>query len=114
MAGLLLSIPESVWVTNRETAKEGSVMLEKGKRANTPATRPYTVSTTVRDLLQRRRPQSWWKAQRSIESPRRYWLRAQRAYCRNLIRGDLVAHRRMFGVSHKHVQPGQTPAEQQD
>ncbi len=88
-------------------------MSEKGKRTSTPAARPYSVSTTVRDLLQRRRPLFWRRAQRQLGSPRRYWLRAQRAYCRNLIRGDLVTHRRMFGVSHKHVQPGQTPAEQQ-
>lgn len=88
-------------------------MSEKGKHVHASAARPYSISTTVRDLLQRRRPQFWRQNQRLLGSPRRYWLRAQRAYCRNLIRGDLVAHRRMFGVSHKHVQPGQTPPEQQ-
>ena len=43
---------------------------------------------------------------------RRDAWRSMRAQERNSIRGGfLVPHRRMFGVSHKHVQPGAAPVE---
>lgn len=87
-------------------------MSEKGPRADVTPTRPYEITQTVYDMLRERQTRNWRRAQRHLSAPRRYWLRNQRAFCRNLIRSDLVAHRRMFGVSHKHVQPGQTSAQQ--
>ncbi|GAB4573894.1 MAG: hypothetical protein Kow0077_17770 [Anaerolineae bacterium] len=86
-------------------------MTEKGPRHDDKA-RTFRVSQDVRARLLREQTRHWRRAQRGMTSPRRYWVRQQRAFSRNLIRGDLVAHRRMFGISHKHVQPGQTPAEQ--
>jgi hypothetical protein len=88
-------------------------MSDQGPRAEKKQEAEYNVSADVRQLLLRKQNRNWRRAQRQAGSPRRYWVRSQRAYCRNLIRGDLVAHRRMFGVSHKHVQPGQVPPEQE-
>jgi hypothetical protein len=71
----------------------------------------YTVSPQTRKNLQRQQTRFWRRAQRRRISPRRYWTRNQRVRPRSLIQGELITHRRMFGVSHKHVQPGQSPAE---
>lgn len=73
-------------------------------------TRTYHVSQNVRERLLREQTRNWRRAQRDFGSPRRYWVRHQRAYCRNIIRGgELVTHRRQFGISHKSVQSGQSP-----
>ncbi len=80
-------------------------------RRHEESTRSYHVSQNVRAIFLREQTRNWRRADRFLGSPRRYWVTHQRAYCRSLIRGDLVTHRRMFGVSHKHVQPGQAPAE---
>lgn len=69
-------------------------------------TRTYRISQDVRARLLQEQTRNWRRAQRDFGSPRRYWVRHQRVYGRSLIRGDLVTHRRQFGVSHKSVQPG--------
>lgn len=67
----------------------------------------YRVSPNVRRQFSPSRfPRRMRMQYHRIVSPRRYLANHQRAYSRNLIRGDLVAHRRMFGVSHKSVQSG--------
>lgn len=71
--------------------------------------RPYRLSPRL--LNQRRRRQRRYQRlvsqQQSARKRRRYFVNSQRAYCRDLIQGELVAHRRQFGVSHKSVQPGE-------
>lgn len=71
----------------------------------------YRVSSQVQqqfDGLKHR--YAWRRMQAPRMTQRRYWVNSQRAYTNDLIRdGMLVAHRRMFGVSHKSVQAGQTP-----
>ena len=77
--------------------------------------RPYRISQEVQAKLRQKQTRYWKELQR--QRPLRqsyYWLRNLRTRCRNLIRGDLVAHRRMFGVSHKHVQAGASPPEHTD
>ncbi|MBN2471424.1 MAG: hypothetical protein JXN59_11925 [Anaerolineae bacterium] len=71
-------------------------------------TRTYRVSQNVRERLLQEQTRNWRRAQRDFGSPRRYRVRNQRVYGRSLIRGDLVTHRRQFGISHKSVQPGQS------
>ena len=73
--------------------------------------RNYRVSSHVQlEFDGRKHHFAWWRMQNPRVSQRRYWVRSQRAYNNDLIRdGYLVAHRRMFGVSHKSVQPGQVP-----
>lgn len=74
--------------------------------------RPYKVSREVQEKLRQKQTQYWKELQRQRPFRQRYyWLRNLRTRCRSLIRGDLVAHRRMFGVSHKHVQPGESHSE---
>lgn len=88
-------------------------MSDKGPRHD-DKTRTYRVSQNVRERLLREQTRNWRRAQRDTGAPRRYWVRHQRAYCRDLIRGELVTHRRRFAVSHKSVQPGQSPADQSE
>ncbi len=86
-------------------------MTGKAARNHSAQHRPYRVSPFVRTLFMRGRSRIYWqRMQQPGIAPQRYWVRSQRAYVHNLIRGELVTHRRMFGVSHKHVQHGQTPA----
>ncbi len=70
--------------------------------------RPYTVSAPARARLTKRQTRHWRQLQGPRQpSERRYWVLSLRARQRNPIRGYLVTHRRMFGVSHKSVQPGE-------
>ncbi|MFC1960646.1 hypothetical protein ACFLYO_08040 [Chloroflexota bacterium] len=71
----------------------------------------YRVSPRVQHNFDGQKHRYAWRRMQSPRmTQRRYWTHSQRAYNNDLIRGGhLVAHRRMFGVSHKSVQVGQTP-----
>lgn len=90
-------------------------MSDKGPRPEVSPSiqRPYRVAPQVQESLSRRQTRYWRRMQRRCASPRRYWVRSQRAYCRNFIRSELVAHRTMFHVSHKSVQPGEGQGERE-
>ncbi len=72
--------------------------------------RPYRIAPTLRAHFDRRQSHLAMLGRRARLQQRRYWTRV-RERRRNLIHGALITHRRMFGVSHKHVQPGEVPAE---
>lgn len=73
--------------------------------------RPYHVAPHLRTQFMRRQGRLARLMERHNPRFNRGWMRNLRARSRSLIRGDLITHRRMFGVSHKHVQPGEVPAE---
>ena len=73
--------------------------------------RPYRVAPHLRTQLNRRQHRLAQLMERHNPRFNRAWTRGLRARSRSLIRGDLITHRRMFGVSNKHVQPGEVPAE---
>lgn len=72
---------------------------------------PYTVSPQVREQLKKKQKRARQREAARVVSPR-YWRGRFRALRRSMIRnGMLITHRRMFGVSHKSVQPGQKPVQ---
>lgn len=72
--------------------------------------RPYRISAMLREKLGKQKKRYWNHIQRLRSVRRNYWLQTH-SRLRDPIRGMLVTHRRMFGVSHKSVQPGQSPLE---
>ncbi len=71
--------------------------------------RPYEVSPQARAFLGRARRRLLSEAAARTA----HWRERIQTQRRSLIRGLLVTHRRMFGISHKHVQANQRAAEQQ-
>jgi hypothetical protein len=86
-------------------------MSDKAPRTTPVSKQPFTVSAQVRSKLNRKQTRYWRQMQQNHLLERRYWVQMLRARQRSPIRGFLVAHRRMFGVSHKSVQPGQVQAD---
>jgi hypothetical protein len=86
-------------------------MSQNRPQADPHAQRPYHVAPHLRTQFNRRQGRLAQLMDRHNPRLSRAWLHSLRARSRSLIRGDLITHRRMFGVSHKHVQPGEVPAE---
>ena len=86
-------------------------MTEKNPQTPPREKRPLKISERLQANW-RKQQTRFWRQQRRFMSRGRYWVRCQRAFQRrDLLRGQLVAHRRMFGVSHKSVQPGEIRSE---
>jgi len=81
-------------------------MSDNAPRTNGAAT-TVTISPRLRAKLARQQTRYWRRMAQRHPQEQRYFVRNVRALARNPIRGQLVTHRRMFGVSHKSVQPGQ-------
>ena len=88
-------------------------MSQNRPQADSRSQRPYHVAPHLRTQFNRRQGRLAQLMDRHNPGGRA-WMRRLRTRSRSLIRGDLIAHRRMFGVSNKHVQPGEVPTERAD